>query len=189
MKALEKLENQLPSVFKKRGTAVLVLVLLVLLSVFGIGGVKLRSAQKPLEKVFAERLEPELEARAAAAHNLLTLAENLSAKENFPGMTEMQTALKNREKSKEPAERCLADLEIEKAVNQLGDALQEPAQQAGKQELLNRQLAEFESKGRVVSHELKDYNQQAEEFNQKLNAFPASLIGLVGGVREVDLCE
>lgn len=185
----EKLEAKLPGALQKQGTAVAVLIVLILASVFGIGGAKLRFAREEAANVYYERMEGELDARVAVAQNLLTLAEKLAESEELAGKAELEGLLSQQEQQPQgPSEKSLADLNLEKAVNQLGEALAEPAEAAGKTDMLNRQLAEFESHGRVFGNELEAYNEQAEACNKRLHSFPAMLIRLVWGIQEVELC-
>lgn len=186
----EKLEAKLPGALQKRGTALAVLAVLILASVFGIGGVKLRAAREAAANVYYERMEGELDARASVGQNLLTLAEKLPGGEGLAGKAEVEAALSQREllQQEGPAAKSLADLTLEKAVNQLGEAMAEPAEAAGKTDMLNRQLAEFESHGRVFGSELEAYNEQAEACNKRLHSFPAMLIRLIWGIQEVELC-
>ncbi len=187
---LEKLETKLPGALQKRGTALAVAAGLALVSVFGIGGLKLRSARGPVADVYYDRMEAELDARADIGRNLLVLAAKLPGGEDAAGKAELEKALENWEASQQegPSAKSLADLELEETVNQLGESLAKPAEEAGKTDMLNRQLAEFESHGNVFGHELEAYNEQAKAYNDRLHSFPAMLIRVIWGIQEVDLC-
>lgn len=173
----------MPSALQKRSTAWVVLILCALLALFGMGGVKLRAAYKVVANQYEQRVDPEFAARAEAAQNILKLADKL----NESNTEELENALDSFDAAEGPA-RSTADLEVEKAVNDLSESLKEKAQNANKRELLSHQLAEFESRGRIAQYELEEYNQNAEKFNQKLKSFPASVIRLVWNIEKLEYC-
>lgn len=183
MKQLEKMEERLPAALQNKGTAWAVLILCVLAAVFGMGGAQLRLEQKTVKNQYEQRVNPEFSARAEAAQNLLKLCDKL----HFADTDALEDALDAFDEAVGPA-RSAADLELEKQINVLGKALEQPAKEAGKQELLEHQLAEFESRGRIAQYELEEYNHSAEKFNQELADFPASLIRLVWGIEKLEYC-
>lgn len=192
MTGLAKLENRLPAPLKKRGTAILVAILLAVGSVLGLGGWKLRGQVQAVEKIFYEKggISDNIDARAQISANILSLADRLPDAKADSEVKALNKALEKLEKAKGPEEESLADRKIEDAKIALVDALQEPAKADNKiNDLLAGQAAEFEAAGSRISYAAKDYNKKADEMNAVLHRFPANIIRLLSGAGEVEYCK
>ena len=119
-------------------------------------------------------IQTDLDARASAAYNLATVAKRYMAEDSET----VQSVLKASEalnSAKGPAAKYAANEELGEVCTQLYEAL-------GKMEL-------SEKDEQYVTMGNDPYNQLAEKYNEKLDRFPANLLGKIFGMDKAELFQ
>ena len=185
MKQLAKLEQNLPAVFKKTGVPQAAALLLLAVSVFGIGGAKLAGYySEPMGGVTSGKysIPADLDQRVSAAANVVTVAKKIAGVDQTL-LAAAQNAVDALAEPMGPADTYAANETLDAAVEALYDAAL-PLASADQKDLLGEQHSEFMSRGTILRN--SSYNEEAEQFNKDRNAFPASLIGALWGVDEAE---
>lgn len=185
MKQLAKLEQKLPAALKKAGVPQIAALVLLAVSVFGIGGAKLAGYYNSTMEGFRSgqySITADLDQRVSAAANVVTVAKKI------PGVdAELLRAAENAVDAFStpmgPADAWAANETLDAAVEALYDAAL-PLAGADQKDLLGEQHSEFMSRGTILRN--SSYNEQAEQFNRDRGSFPANLIGALWGVNEAE---
>ena len=187
MKQLAKLERHLPAVLKKTGVPQAAALVLLAVSVLGIGGVKLTGYYNSTMESFSQgkySVLSDLDQRTSAGANVLTVAKKIDGLD--PALlseAENLVATLSHPGDLTPAEAYSFNVQMEAAVEELYNAAL-PLADANQKDLLSEQHSEFMSRGTILRN--SPYNQQAEAFNRVRNAFPASLISELWGVEPAE---
>ena len=163
----------------------LCLVLMVVLIAAGtwIGGYKsLSSLYSQAEDVFftGERgdgicIANDLTERVTAAANLVTIASNYpGVKEKVENVTDISANLSNALSRRDVFDLPGWNTSLDIAMTDLYNALGEETLTAQHEKYRQSLYAEFTSRGHTISHD--PYNQYAQEYNQAVKGFPASLL-------------
>lgn len=185
MKQLAKLEQNLPAVLKKTGVPQAAALLLLAVSVFGIGGAKLAGHYSDTMAGFNSgkySITADLDQRVSAAANVVTVAKKIAGVDQTL-LAAAQNAVDALAEPMGPADTYAANETLDAAVEALYDAAL-PLASADQKDLLSEQHSEFMSRGTILRN--SSYNEEAEQFNKDRNAFPASLIGALWGVDEAE---
>ena len=185
MKQLAKLEQNLPAVLKKTGVPQAVALLLLAVSVFGIGGAKLAGYYSSTMAGFTTgqySITADLDQRVSAAANVVTVAKKIAGVDQTL-LAAAEEAVNALSEPMGPADTYAANEALNTAVEALYDAAL-PLASADQKDLLSEQHSEFMSRGTILRN--SPYNEEAEQFNKDRNAFPASLIGALWGVDEAE---
>lgn len=185
MKQLAKLEQNLPAVLKKTGVPQAVALLLLAVSVFGIGGAKLAGYYSSTMAGFTTgqySITADLDQRVSAAANVVTVAKKIAGVDQTL-LAAAEDAVNALSEPMGPADTYAANEALNTAVEALYDAAL-PLASADQKDLLSEQHSEFMSRGTILRN--SPYNEEAEQFNKDRNAFPASLIGALWGVDEAE---
>ena len=191
LEVLGQVESKLPAPARKRPTAVVALVLAAVVSVFGIGGAKLKDASRQTKAVYAstnqygQGMANDLALRADAAANLIRLCGQALGEEDAT-VQAAQQALDawNATDTDHPADQFAA----------LGGAVTAMVQQAEaagvSSQSIDGQYTEFLSRQDIILRTASnEYNPAAQKFNDTISGFPANLIGTLWGVGEVELFQ
>lgn len=199
---LAKVEKALPGALQKPAMATVVLVVVMALSVFGIGGAKLRVAYNKAAGSFTQgvaadvksggqyTMRAQLEARAAAAKNVLLAASGFDGVDQNV-LTAAQVAVDGMEAALQathggtPAALYDADVALEAAINLLHAEVQNNAPDAMQTGSEQTAFSKFASAGTTIHH--LSYNETAQAYNKKAGGFPANVIGKLWGCGEVEL--
>lgn len=185
MKQLAKLEQNLPAVLKKTGVPQAVALVLLAVSVFGIGGAKLAGYYSSTMAGFTTgqySITADLDQRVSAAANVVTVAKKIAGVDQTL-LAAAEEAVNALSEPMGPADTYAANEALNTAVEALYDAAL-PLASADQKDLLSEQHSEFMSRGTILRN--SPYNEEAEQFNKDRNAFPASLIGALWGVDEAE---
>lgn len=162
---------------ENRRLATLVLVIAVLLSLFGIGGMKVRGVGDKARATYAETIGGCLSARIAAAENILAAAEGAGV-----DTARAQNAVKALRDADNPTEDYEANTVLTAEIGLVYEAARQVMDaQAGS--LLQTQWSEFLSNGQIIQFSQEDYNSEARTAQKKLSGFPASLLATLTGAR------
>ena len=199
-KKLAALEKALPSFLRRQATAVLILVLVAMVSVFGVGGGKFRGQYRKAVKSFsvgvAEDVESgsqytvqaQLDRRAGAAANVILAAQGFAGVDQNM-VAQAQTALDalNMAMADDagPAALYDADAALEAALNLLHADVQAHAADATKTGAEQTAFSQFASAGNTLHH--LSYNDAAQAYNNAAAGFPAAVIGKLWGCGKVEL--
>ena len=165
----------------------------------GFGGAKVRTRYNTAKQWFTVgvaadngySLSEELTVRANTAANVITTAGNtleadnaqlLAAKdalETFSEELESVSAGKNRMHA-----LCQANAALGSAIDQLYAKLQETAENPLKMGAVQGQYGQFNSAGSIIAN--LSYNTAVYEYQKDVGGFPASLLGALSGVKEVE---
>ncbi len=185
MNGLAKLEQKLPAGLKKAGVPQLAAVLLLAVSVFGIGGAKLAGYYSETMAGFSSgqySITADMDQRVSAAANVVTVAGKIGGVDQQL-LADAKQAVDALSTLPGPAETYAADQTLEQAIEALYDQAL-PLASADQKDMLAEQHSEFMSRGTILRN--SSYNEQAEAFNEDRNAFPANLIGALWGVDEAE---
>ena len=196
---LAALETKLPAPLANRATALALSVVLMAAAFVGFGGAKVRARYNTAKQWFTVgvaadngySLSEELTIRANTAANVITTAGNtleadnaqlLAAKdalETFDEELESVSAGKDRMHA-----LCQANAALGSAIDQLYAKLQETAENPLKMGAVQGQYGQFNSAGSIIAN--LSYNAAVYEYQKDVGGFPASLLGALSGVKEVE---
>ncbi len=196
---LAALETKLPAPLANRATALALSVVLMAAAFVGFGCAKVRTRYNTAKQWFTVgvtadngySLSEELTIRANTAANVITTAGNtleadnaqlLAAKdalETFDEELESVSAGKDRMHA-----LCQANAALGSAIDQLYAKLQETAENPLKMGAVQGQYGQFNSAGSIIAN--LSYNTAVYEYQKDVGGFPASLLGALSGVKEVE---
>ncbi len=193
LEPLGQVESKLPAPARKRPVAAAALAVLAFVSVFGIGGFKLRGARAAAVAVYTQADEygnsigSDLAAGADAAASLIRLGGRILG-EDAAEVTYAaeQLAIWNATPA-EPDKQYDQFAALSRAVEDLYLAAGRKADddQAAQLDAL---YAELTSRRDIVAHTATDtYNPAATRYNETAARFPANLIGTLWGLEPVPL--
>lgn len=194
LEVLGQVESKLPAPARRKPMAALVLVVLALVSVFGIGGLKLKGRYAQVQALYTtatneygDGIQTDLAAQADAAASLIRLAGRILG-ESEPTVAQANAALDGwNAADTTPAAQYRANQTLYAAV---GDTYTAASLQADtdQRNQLDALYSEFTSRQALVERAAaNDYNPAAEEYNRTTASFPGNLIGGVWGVGYADL--
>ena len=153
--------------------ASLVLIVAVLISVFGIGSVKIKSVGAKANDFFDARIATEMTVRVSAAENIVSAAKNADT-------SDAKTAIAAVKNARTPSEIYAANTVLNAKI----DALYEFERAQTNIEVggaLQTQLSEFRSRGERISIAAEEYNEIAHSARKKMSGFPATLLARMTG--------
>ncbi len=131
-------------------------------------------------------IQGDLSERDAAAYNMVVIARKYLPEDNAV----IQQVIKARADAAAAgsvAKKAEADKALESAVKDLYQVLNAAKLSAQDEKYPQRIYTEFRSRGDTISHD--PYNKVAADFNKKLSAFPAGLLGGLTGVKPLELFQ
>lgn len=194
LEVLGELESKLPAPARRAPTGALVLAVLALVSVFGIGGAKLKGRYEQVRAVYTtstneygDGIQTDLAAQADAAASLIRLAGRILG-EDDPAVVQANQALDAWNAAPaEPAAQYSANQGLYAAV---GDAYNAAVLKGDSDQKtqLDGLYSEFTSRQALVERAAaNDYTPKAEEYNRITRSLPGSLIGQLWGVKDAQL--
>ncbi len=191
--ALGTLESRLPAPARRRPFANIVLALAVVLSVFGIGGARLKGAQGAALAQFTAADEyghgipGDLSTQADAAASLIRQTENVLG-ESDAAVTEARQALDafNAAPTGTPGAAYDANVRLYSAVEMLYNAAKPEADGTALKNIEGLHAA-FVSAQTTIDRAGARYNEAAKAYNKTAAAFPANVIGALWGAGEAPL--
>ncbi len=176
---------------KKRGTAVAITVVLIILSILFGSHRSLARLYNRVADVFENGssgngygIRYDLDARASYAYNMIAVAKRYLP-ENHLKITALETAADSLKNAKSVSEAYEADLALTDAASALYDILGGcPLSEADKgyRESI---MTDLESSEYKISH--SDYNDFARKYNETLKKFPASILRVITSVDKAEL--
>lgn len=192
LEILGEVESRLPPPARKRPVAALVLAGLALVSVFGIGGARLRGRYRATAAVYTaaqddygHTIQGDFAAGADAAASLIRVAGNVLGQDNAD-VQNAQAALDawNAETAARPDVQYGLNTALSGAVELLYTAAADAADPQARGQLDDLHDT-FTSAQAVVQRAAAAYNQQAQAFNDLVRTFPANVLAGLWGVGDV----
>ena len=196
---LAALEAKLPAALSTRAAALALSVVVMLAAFFGFGSAKLRGKYNTARQWFTVgvaadngyNLSEELTTRMNTAANVITTASNTLGADNAEVLT-AQDALTvfsndlNGVKAGKTRLHALYedDRTLGAAIDQLYAKLQERADDPMKMGAVQGQYGQFNSAATIIG--TLQYNTAVYEYQKEVGGFPASVLGAVAGVKEVE---
>ncbi len=131
-------------------------------------------------------IQADLDARASAAYNLATVAKRYMA-EDSKAIQSVLKASESLNSAKGPAAKYAANEELGTVFTQLYEVL--GTIELSEKDEQYRQSLNAEMKSRNITMGNDPYNQLAEEYNEKLDRFPANLLGKIFGMEKAELFQ
>lgn len=210
---LAGLEKALPAALGKQAVAVALCIVVMLACFFGFGGAKLRAKYDTVKNGFTTgvaadsgyTLNEELTTRLNTAANIITTASNTLGADSTEVQT-AQTALDDftailaaiQSDGKSQAQTSLpyyqgstmhamyqANETLGTAIGQLYAKLQEQAADPMKMGAVQGQYSQFNSAQTIISN--LHYNDAVQSYQKDVGGFPASVLGKLFGIQEVEL--
>ena len=196
---LAGLEQALPAALAKRGTALALSVVVMLAAFFGLGGAKLRSRYNEARQWYTTgvaadngyTLSEELTTRANTAANIITTGGNTLGADNAEvlaaqdALTVFQNDLDGLNAGKTRMHAVYQDnTALGAAIDQLYAKLQEQAADPMKMGAVQGQYGQFNSAGTILGS--LQYNNAVYDYQNDTGGFPASALGGLFGVQEVE---
>ncbi len=210
---LAGLEKALPAALGKQAVAVALCIVVMLACFFGFGGAKLRAKYDTVKNGFTTgvaadsgyTLNEELTTRLNTAANIITTASNTlgadstevqtaqAALDDFTallaaiqsgGKSQAQTSLPYYQGSTMHA-MYQANETLGTAIGQLYAKLQEQAADPMKMGAVQGQYSQFNSAQTIISN--LHYNDAVQSYQKDVGGFPASVLGKLFGIQEVEL--
>lgn len=210
---LAGLEKALPAALGKQAVSVALCIVVMLACFFGFGGAKLRAKYDTVKNGFTTgvaadsgyTLNEELTTRLNTAANIITTASNTlgadstevqtaqAALDDFTailaaiqsgGKSQAQTSLPYYQGSTMHA-MYQANETLGTAIGQLYAKLQEQAADPMKMGAVQGQYSQFNSAQTIISN--LHYNDAVQSYQKDVGGFPASVLGKLFGIQEVEL--
>ena len=196
---LAGLEQALPAALAKQGTALALSVVVMLAAFFGLGGAKLRSRYNEARQWYTTgvaadngyTLSEELTTRANTAANIITTGGNTLGADNAEvlaaqdALTVFQNDLDGLNAGKTRMHAVYQDnTALGAAIDQLYAKLQEQAADPMKMGAVQGQYGQFNSAGTILGN--LQYNNAVYDYQNDTGGFPASVLGGLFGVQEVE---
>ena len=210
---LADLEKALPAALSKQAVAVALCIVVMLGCFVGFGGAKLRAKYDTVKNGFTTgvaadsgyTLNEELTTRLNTAANIITTASNTlgadstevqtaqAALDDFTallaaiqsdGKSQAQTSLPYYQGSTMHA-MYQANETLGTAISQLYAKLQEQAADPMKMGAVQGQYSQFNSAQTIISN--LHYNDAVQSYQKDVGGFPASVLGKLFGIQEVEL--
>ena len=179
-----ELETRLPPPAKKRPVAALVLVVLALVSVFGIGGARLKGVRSSTAQIysaqqdeFGHSIQGDFAAQTDAAASLIRVAGNVLGEQDADVLN-AQAALdawNAQASADQPAVQYQLNTTLSGAVDILYTAAADSADSKAKGQL-DDLYDSFTSAQATIQRAATDYNPRAESYNKTAAAFPANVL-------------
>ena len=211
-RSLAALEAKLPAALSTRAAALALSVVVMLAAFFGFGSAKLRGKYNTARQWFTAgvaadngyNLSEELTTRENTAANILTTASNtlgadsaevLAAQTALNDFSACLQAVQNGGKSQSltslpyyqgSAMHALyqANEALGTVIDQLYAKMQEQAADPMKMGAVQGQYGQFNSAGTIIGN--LQYNDAVYEYQNDVGGFPASMLGRLFGVQEVE---
>ena len=189
LEVLGTAESKLPAPLKKRGTAAAVLAALALVSVFGIGGARLKGLHDKTAALYTaaqdkygHSIQGDFAAQADAAANLIRVAGRTLG-QGDASVQAAQTALDawNAQGDADPAQQYALNRTLAGAVDLVYTAAADTAAQEKGQ--LDDLYDSFTSAQATVERAAAAYNEQAQAYNQTAGGFPAVVLAGLWGAQ------
>ena len=196
---LAGLEKALPAALAKQGTALVLSVVVMLAAFLGLGGAKLRSRYNEARQWYTTgvaadngyTLSEELTTRANTAANIITTGANTLGADSAEvlaaqdALTVFQNDLDGLNAGKTRMHAVYQDnTALGAAIDQLYAKLQEQAADPMKMGAVQGQYGQFNSAGTIIGN--LQYNDAVYEYQNDVGGFPASMLGRLFGVQEVE---
>lgn len=196
---LAALEAKLPAALSTRAAALALSVVVMLTAFFGFGSAKLRGKYNTARQWFTAgvaadngyNLSEELTTRMNTAANVITTASNTLGADNAEVLTAQDalTAFSNDldgvKAGKTRLHALYEDNEtLGTAIDQLYAKLQEQAADPMKMGAVQGQYGQFNSAATIIG--TLQYNTAVYEYQKDVGGFPASVLGTLSGVKEVE---
>ena len=192
---LAGLEKALPAALAKQGTALVLSVVVMLAAFVGFGGAKVRGKYNEARQWFT---------RANTAANIITTGANTlgadsaevqaaqAALDDFSACLEaVQNGSKKQSLTALPYYQgsamhalCQANEVLGTVIDQLYAKMQEQAADPMKMGAVQGQYGQFNSAGTIIGN--LQYNDAVYEYQNDVGGFPASMLGRLFGVQEVE---
>lgn len=189
---LAKLEEKLPGILKQRAVAGALCAVMVLASVFGLGGARLTAyrAEVSMQYVMAAdrygtSIVDELDAGTAAAVTITDLcAQRLGEQDaGVQAAREAVAMRRQRPAGTGPAYDYQANLALQSAVSYLYNSVRHEMDGTEGQ-LLQGVWSDFTASQDRIGR--SGYNAAVDEYNRAAGSFPANLIGALWGAGELE---
>lgn len=189
-----EVESKLPAPAKKKPTAALFLAVLALLSVFGIGGARLKGQyQNTLEiytslvDEYGNGIQTDFVAQTDAAASLIRVCESVLGAGNAD-VSAAAAALQDwNDTPTAPAAQYAQNQKLYGAVVTAYNAARNAADSAQRDQL-DGLHARFTSPQTTIDRvAANDYNPAAQTYNRTAGAFPANLVAGLWGIGELEL--
>ena len=196
---LAALEAKLPAALSTRAAALALSVVVMLAAFFGFGSAKLRGKYNTARQWFTAgvaadngyNLSEELTTRENTAANVITTASNTLGADNAEVLTAQDalTAFSNDLNGVKAGKTRLHALyedneTLGTAIDQLYAKLQEQAADPMKMGAVQGQYGQFNSAATIIG--TLQYNTAVYEYQKDVGGFPASVLGTLSGVKEVE---
>lgn len=196
---LAGLEKALPAALAKQGTALVLSVVVMLAAFVGFGGAKVRGKYNEARQWFTigvsadngYALSEELTTRANTAANIITTGANTLGADSAEvlaaqdALTVFQNDLDGLNAGKTRMHAVYQDnTALGAAIDQLYAKMQEQAADPMKMGAVQGQYGQFNSAGTIIGN--LQYNDAVYEYQNDVGGFPASMLGRLFGVQEVE---
>lgn len=175
---------------KSQKVAIIIMALMILISVPLGMSKSLSSLRKDALEYYIEdsqgfSISQGIENRIEKAEEILTIAKNYTEKENMElldNMGDVDVSLSDLSSSDSHSiQQSEANRDLDSAVKKLADYLMKLELKKEQKETLTTLIADFNLQQKLINH--SSYNEEAAEFNETLESFPASIIRAAGIVR------
>lgn len=188
-----EVETKLPAPAKKRPTALAVLAVAVLASVFGIGGAQLKGQWNKTSEIYTSQIDKygngiqqDFSAQADAAANLIRAAAAVVG-ESDTDLQAAQTALENWNEAadrKNASEQYTLNQQLYSAIDALYTAAADEADSKAKGQLTDL-YDSFVSTQMILDRETAAYNKEADAYLDLASGFPGGLQAALWGVGDI----
>ena len=188
LEILGEVETKLPAPAKKRGTALIMLVVLALVSVLGIGGAKLNGVYRSTAEIYTAQdkyghsIQGDFETQADAAANLIKQAGYVDATPAAALQDAEDALVAWNGTDGTPAAQYTANRQLYNATDALYASLNNRVDDTT-QRALDDQYNAFVSAQATIERAAAAYNTAVDNYEKTTAQFPANLISGLWGVQ------
>ncbi|MEG1010466.1 MAG: hypothetical protein RR951_01690 [Ruthenibacterium sp.] len=156
------------------------LALVVIASVLGIGGAKIKGLGREAEQFYNANMASDMVMRTNAAKAIVQVGES-ALDQGDTSLKAAQGALKAMEKAGTPKEIFAANADLTSSIGMLYETLHKTVN-TNVGSVLKGQWEEFGSRQNIMNNQMGDYTKTAQRAQEAVSGFPASLIAKLVGM-------
>lgn len=191
-----QVESKLPSPAKKRPFAAGFLAVMVLVSVFGIGGVQLKSRYRNVSEIYTSEVDKhgnsiqgDFTTLTDTAANLMRACQKVLGEADSSCTTVADLLAQWQDTAIAPAAQYAVIHQLDNAVDAMYTAAKAKAKASGDAlDQIDSLDASYVSTQSILQREIaQNYTTAAQSYNTMASGFPANVIGTLWGAGQVEL--
>lgn len=192
LEILGEVESKLPAPARKKPVAAAFLAAMVLISTLGLGGFKMSGAYRKAYAVYNsansynQGIQNDFVTAADAAASMIRQCDGVRSADRVQAAQDALNAWNSRGKNAGPAEEYRLNRDLYLAVELLYNEPMEQPDEAKESSIRQLHSTFASAEATIDRAAANEYNPAAEAYNESAKGFPASIIGSLWGVGELE---